>query len=270
MTANLFKRRPVLVFYVLAFVFSWLGWIPQALYARGLFPFDGPLLNFLGGGGPTLAAVVVLLARREKADIGNLFRSLFKLKAAPWWFVFTFGFWLAVAASALGGGALLGQARPALGSFAWGSLLPIFVTMLLSNVWEEIGWRGFALPRLRQKYADWQIVVLMGLLWHLWHLPLMLNTASPMSGLPWAGELLFSLSLTAVYTWLYVNTSGSLFFVSVFHAMSNTVAFVLLEAGVFASSYGFVVGITSLVALAIILLYGPQQFSKSPGSPARN
>lgn len=270
MTANLFKRRPVFLFYVLAFVFSWLGWIPQALYARGLFPFDGPLLNFLGGGGPTLAAVVVLLARREKADIGNLFRSLFKLKAAPWWFVFTFGFWLAVATSALGGEALLGQARPALGSFAWGSLLPIFVTMLLSNVWEEIGWRGFALPRLRQKYADWQIIVLMGLLWHLWHLPLMLNTASPMSGLPWAGELLFSLSLTAVYTWLYVNTSGSLFFVSVFHAMSNTVAFVLLEAGVFASSYGFVVGITSLVALAILLLYGPQRFSKSPGSPARN
>ncbi len=233
MTTNLFKRRPVLAFYVLAFVFSWLGWIPQALHARGMFPFDSPLLNFLGGGGPTLAAVVVLLARRQKEDIGNLFRSLFKLKVAPWWFVFVFGFWLAVAAGTLGGGALLGQARPALGGFAWPSLLPIFVSMLLSNVWEEIGWRGFALPRLRQKYADWQIVVLMGLLWHL---PLMLNTASPMSGLPWAGELLFSLSLTVIYTWLYVNTAGSLFFVSIFHAMSNTIAFVLLEAGIFTSS----------------------------------
>lgn len=55
MTTNLFKRRPVLAFYVLAFVFSWLGWIPQALHARGMFPFDSPLPNFLGGGGPTLA-----------------------------------------------------------------------------------------------------------------------------------------------------------------------------------------------------------------------
>lgn len=270
MITRLLKRHPVLTFYVLAFAFSWLGWIPQALYVRGLFPFDSPLLNFLGGGGPTLAAVIVLLARREKEDIAHLFRSLFELKAAPWWFVFAFGFWFAVAAGALGGGVLLGQAAPTLGSFAWGSLAPVFVTMLLSNVWEEIGWRGFALPRLRQKYADWQIVLLMGLLWHLWHLPLLLNPASPMSGLPWAGELLFSLALTVIYTWLYVNTAGSLFFVSIFHALSNTVAFVLLETGVFTSSYGLVVGITGLVALAILLRCGPQRLSRSPGTPARN
>ncbi len=42
--------------------------------------------------------------------------------------------------------------------------------------------------------------------------------------------------LTVIYTWLYVNTAGSLFFVSIFHAMSNTIAFVLLEAGIFTSS----------------------------------
>ncbi len=261
---NAIKRHPVMAFYILAFVFSWLGWVPQALHARGVFPFDSPLFNLLGGVGPTIAALVVVLALREKDGIRNLFGPLFRLRASPWWFVLTFGFWFIVAAIALSLGAISGQPFPALGRFAWASLLPIFVTMLLSNVWEEIGWRGFALPRLQQKYTDLQIVLIMGLSWSLWHLPLMLNPSSPMWGLPWYGEILFSLSLTVIYTWLYLNTAHSLFFVSVFHAMSNTVASVLLELGAFVSSYIFVVGVTTVVAVIIILVYGPQRFTRSP------
>jgi hypothetical protein len=48
----------------LAFLFSWLGWGPQALYEQGLLPFSPPLLGLLGGVGPTLAAVVVILLLR--------------------------------------------------------------------------------------------------------------------------------------------------------------------------------------------------------------
>lgn len=259
---NLIKRYPVIAFYILAFVFSWLGWIPQTLRARGVFLFDSPLLSFLGSGGPTLAAVVVVLVLREKDGIRNLFGPLFRLRVSAWWFLFVFGFWFVVTANALGVGAIFGQAFPAVGEFAWVSLLPIFVIMLLSNVWEEIGWRGFALPRLQEKYTDLKIVFIMGFLWSLWHLPLMLNPSSPMSGLPWYWEILFSLSLTVIYTWLYVNTARSLFFVSVFHAMSNTVAFALLELGAFVSSYIFVVSVTTIVALVIILIYGPQRFTR--------
>jgi hypothetical protein len=88
-----------------------------------------------------------------------------------------------------------------------------------------------------------------------------------MADLPWVGELIFTLALTVLYTWLYVNTHGSLLFVTLFHAVSNTVAFVLLEAGVFFSSYVFVVGLITVAALAIVLVYGPQRFTRS-GRPA--
>jgi hypothetical protein len=56
------RRHPVILFYLLAFLFSWLGWGPQALYERGLLPFSPPLLGLLGGAGPTLAAVVGVTA----------------------------------------------------------------------------------------------------------------------------------------------------------------------------------------------------------------
>ncbi len=256
------RRHPVIVFYLLAFLFSWLGWVPQMLYARGLVPFSSPLFSLLGGVGPTLAAVVVILALREKDGIRNLFGPLLKLRASPWWYLFVFIFWFVAAGIALGIGALFGQPLPEIGGFPWWSLLPVFVTMLLSNVWEEIGWRGFALPRLQEKYTDLAIVFIMGLLWSLWHLPLMLDPSSPMSGLPWYGEIIFSLSLTVIYTWLYQNTGRSLFFVSVFHAMSNTVAFALAELGFFVASYLFVVSVTTAVALAVVLIYGPRRFAR--------
>lgn len=95
----------------------------------------------------------------------------------------------------------------------------------------------------------------------------MLNPSSPMSALPWPGQLLFNLSLTVIQTWLYQNTARSLFFVSVFHAMSNTVAYVLLGLGVFVSSYGMVVGLTTIVAAVVLGVYGPRRFGVGTGSP---
>ncbi len=263
------KRHPVVAFYILAFAISWLGWVPQTLHAYGLFPFDHLALSLLGGLGPTLAAVIVVWAAGGRGGLGQLFAPLLRLRVSVWWFVFVFGFWLVVAALVLGLGAVLGQPLPAVGEFAWLSLPFVFVTMLLSNVWEEIGWRGFALPRLQESYGDLKIVFLMGILWYVWHLPLMLNPASPMSGLPWFGDLLFTLALTVIYTWLYQNTARSLFFVTVFHAMSNTVAFALVELGVFVSTYLYVVGVTALVAVVIVVRYGPRRFANAaPGTAA--
>jgi len=255
-----FRRYPVAIFYLLAFAITWLGWAPQALHARGAFPFDSPLLGVLGGAGPTLAAVLVLLAIKGKDGPRELFAPLAWWKSSWGWWVVAFLGWFAIAAVALGVGALFGQPFGAALRFNWLALPAIFVTMLLSNVWEEIGWRGFALPRLQERHGDLTIACIMGLLWSLWHLPLYLNPASPMSELPWLGDVVFSIALTVLYTWLYNNTRGSLFFVSIFHAMSNTVAFALAESGVFVSSYGYVVGVTAALALAVVLLRGPRRF----------
>jgi membrane protease YdiL (CAAX protease family) len=265
-SSSVIKRHPVVFFYVLAFGITWLGWIPQTLHSYGLFPFDHPLLGFLGAAGPTLAAVITIWVLEGRDGPRELFAPLFNWQVSWPWYLLVFLFWFGVAALALGAGTLFGQRFPAINRFAWASLLPIFISMLLSNVWEEFGWRGFALPRLQERYSDLTIALLMGSLWSLWHLPTLLDPASPMSDLPILGEILFSLALTVIYIWLYNNTQGSLLFVTLFHAMSNTIAFVLLELGVFVSSYLFVVGVTSIVAVLIVLLHGAGRFSRSGSS----
>lgn len=257
------KGHPVVAFYILAFIISWLGWIPQTLYGRGLSSFDSPLLNFLAVGGPTLAAVIVILLIKEKGGLKKLFGALFKLRISFIWYVVVFGFWFVVAAIVLGIRAIFGQALPSFSQFGWIGLFPVFITMLLFNVWEEIGWRGFALPRLQKRFNDLKIVLIMGLLGSLWHLPVMVNPTSSMSGLPWYGFIIYILSFTVINTWLYEHTHHSLFFVSVFHAMSNTQALALLQLGIYESTYLLVVGISAVCAVAILLAYGPQRFTKA-------
>ncbi len=148
-------------------------------------------------------------------------------------------------AAALVLGGLVGSAAPGAGRFGWLSLSPLFVSMLAPSVWEEVGWRGFALARLQERHGHLDIALRISVLWELWQLPLTLNPSSPMSQLPWYGRIVFSLSLTMIYTWSYRNTQRSLFFVSVFHAMSNTAAFALLQMDVFAVSYLLIVGMDS-------------------------
>ncbi len=257
---NVLKRHPILSFYILAFLISWLGWVPQALAGYGLFSADSPLFTLLGGGGPALAAIIVTLALREEGGIGRLFAPLAKWRVSAGWFAFVLAFWFVVAGIALSLEALWRRNIPSVDlRIVGGRLVFVFVGMLFSNVWEEIGWRGFALPRLQERFADGAIVLLMGLLWSLWHVPLLVNPSSPMSRLPWYGEIPFSLALTVLYTWLYRHTGGSLLLVTIFHALSNTVAFVLLEWGLYESSYPFMVLVTSLIAVGVLFRYGPRR-----------
>lgn len=253
--APFLKRFPLLSFYALAFLISWIGWIPQALYSRGLFPFDHPLFSFLGGAGPTLAAVLVSRRAWGKEGPEKLFNALFRWRVSWLWYIFPLLYWGLITAGVLmvsRGGQL---AILPISSFSWNLLPAVFATMLLSNVWEEIGWRGFALPEFQKRFPDRVTALIMGLAWFLWHLPLMLDRFSPLGDLPWGGEALFSLGLTVIYIWLFNQSRGSLLPVTLFHSLSNTAAFVLLELGVFEVSYLWVVGVTCLAAAGIIAVY---------------
>lgn len=261
---HVFRKYPLISFYLLAFIISWIGWIPQTLYSYKLFPFNHYLFSLLGGAGPTLAAVLVSRRLWGKDGSAKVFNALFRWKFSWMWYLVPLLFWSLITAGVLIGGSVSGLFNLPLKSYSWYLLPSVFATMLLSNVWEEIGWRGFALPRFQKGYSDGKIALIMGLTWSLWHLPLMLDPFSPMSDLSWGGEFIFSLALSVIYIWLFNNSRGSLIPVTLFHALSNTAAFVFLELGIFEASYLWVVGFTSLAALGILFYYGPRRFSRNP------
>jgi uncharacterized protein len=97
------------------------------------------------------------------------------------------------------------------------------VNLLIGGILgEEPGWRGFALPRLQARYGALVGSLILGVLWSLWHLPLLLTPG----GATWTGNLglfvLLGLALAILHSWVYNGTRASLLAVMLLHAAINT------------------------------------------------
>lgn len=263
--SSFIKRRPVLVFYLLAFLISWLGYVPAALYSRGLSPFNSPLLVVLGGGGPAIAALIVASILGRGKGLRDLLAPLLRWRVGIGWYLVAL--FLPPALFALA--ALLG-APFGLPAFDWSKVGPPFVPviMLLSymlvNVWEEIGWRGFALPRLQAKRSALVSSLIVGLLWCLWHAPLFFIEDNPMSEMPLLYWFIGNLAVTVVYTWVYNGARGSLLLATLLHAAQNTAAAVLYTAlGQFPPVVVVVdAALKCLLAAVLILIYRPAHLAR--------
>jgi CAAX protease family protein len=144
-----------------------------------------------------------------------------------WYLVVILGpaaFSLAVAGLyALLGGSWAEAAPPALRGEATLALLPLFLMILTltDGLGEELAWRGFALPRLLTQHNALVASLILGVLWGLWHLPLVWTEGASMYQQPiW----LFLLDITAksvLFTWVFLHTRGSVLLVMLFHGATN-------------------------------------------------
>jgi uncharacterized protein len=101
--------------------------------------------------------------------------------------------------------------------------LPLFLLILTftDGLGEELAWRGFALPRLLTRYNALVASVVLGVIWALWHLPLLWTDGNGMFHLPvWL--LLLDLTAKAVlFTWVFLHTRGSVLIAMLFHGATN-------------------------------------------------
>jgi membrane protease YdiL (CAAX protease family) len=114
-------------------------------------------------------------------------------------------------------------------------LLTLFLPWLLQGIFipslgEELGWRGFALPRLQARYAPVLAAIILGALQGLWHLPVLFT---PILG-PFSLEKLITFVLTAIggvflYNWVFNNARGSVLIAILMHASSNAASRTLEE-----------------------------------------
>jgi membrane protease YdiL (CAAX protease family) len=85
----------------------------------------------------------------------------------------------------------------------------------------QIGWRGFALPRLQSRYGWLLSSLIIGVIWAVWHAPIWFIPEAGFSSLPFAIFLLFTTALSLVMTWLYNHTGGSVLLPAMAHAAIN-------------------------------------------------
>ena len=95
-----------------------------------------------------------------------------------------------------------------------------FVINFCATTCEEIGWRGFALPRLQKRHNALIATLIVGILWALWHLPLVFLVGNPMAEFPFLWFIII-VTNAVIYTWIYNSTKGSILLVALLHGALN-------------------------------------------------
>jgi membrane protease YdiL (CAAX protease family) len=147
--------------------------------------------------------------------------------------------------------------------FAQYPLFFIVVWFFGGPLGEEIGWRGFALPRLQPRYGPLLGTLILGVPWAVWHLPQFLTPyqgGGPGTGLmtfvtDFSLFFVFVMALAVIMTWLFNHTKESIFFAITTHASVDTPLVVLfplfLAADFMSQTLAFALGL-GVVALFIV------------------
>ena len=267
---RLLIRHPLISFFVMAYALTWLGWSPWFLSADGigLLPYDSESISdYLNTValvlGPTLSAFIMTGVTEGREGVRRLLRRIVLWRVGLEWYLFVL---LGVPAIILLStvvvpGALASFKASAVPStlFLYVVATPIFL-FAGGPVFEEIGWRGFALPRLQRLHGPLIGSLVLGPLWALWHLPLFLipswdtphgNPLDVVSFVVWA------VSITIIFTWVFNNTKGSVLMVILAHGSINSAAtavYILFPAPAVTSGItNFVIGfgVAAVVILAL-------------------
>jgi membrane protease YdiL (CAAX protease family) len=150
------------------------------------------------------------------------------------------------------------------------SVLSAMVFVLVAG--EEIGWRGFALPLLLERFGPWLASVLLGSMWALWHLPLFFMPSMPQFGTPFASYVPYLIALSIILTWLMQRTGGSVILATLFHGAVNTFGVVTIGTDAIvrgwgnAIAYGVAAGI---IGVGLLTAPTSRQVSPRAGEPVQ-
>jgi membrane protease YdiL (CAAX protease family) len=142
------------------------------------------------------------------------------------------------------------------------SIVPMFIVIGLVNG-EEIGWRGFALPRLQAKYNALTSSLVLGMIWTIFHLPLFFTvTGSSQADWSFVSFLVSTVAMSVLYTWMYNNTRASVLMAYLFHAAANTWSQVFSIDHANPLVGWIMAGLLVLTAVAVTLTSGAENLSR--------
>jgi membrane protease YdiL (CAAX protease family) len=110
---------------------------------------------------------------------------------------------------------------PRFGTEPWYLMVLAIVISTPVQSGEEIGWRGFALPRLAERFGFARAGLLLGVIWSTWHLPIFFIPGADKYGQSFPVWTLQVVALSVTITWLYAHTKGSLLLTMLMHSAVN-------------------------------------------------
>ena len=252
------RKHSLITFFVLAYALAWWIWI--------LYAFNVTLLGPIFALGPFLAAIIVTALTKGTAGLKALLSRMVRWRVGLGWYAAALLLPVAVYVVAVSLSILLGARASTAEQFgSWYLIFPLFAYSLLFPLsgafGEELGWRGYALPRVQARLWALSAALVIGVIQTAWHLPLFMIDRST-SPVP---LIVGYMGLGILATWVFNNTRGSVLLTMLLHASFNTNAgfFGEMFAGADLVRMGWLLAAGWCVAaLVVVVVAGPKHLSR--------
>jgi membrane protease YdiL (CAAX protease family) len=212
----------LVTFFGLTFLAAWTLWTAAAtITATSMSPGIRGLFILLGTFAPGIVAIWMTARADGRAGARALLSRVIEWDVGARWYMFAVGYMAAVKLVAAVAHRVISGAWPIFGDVPWYFLLAAVAFSTPIQAGEEIGWRGYALPRLAARLGLARAGLLLGIIWACWHLPLFLMPGTDNTGQPFLVYLLSVTALSVAMAWLFGHTRGSLLLAMLMHAAIN-------------------------------------------------
>lgn len=215
---------------------------------------------------PAILAILLTALTNGARGVRALLKKLFAWRVSFKWYVIALGLALGLRLMMSVLALLLGLI-PAIQIRAWS--LPEFILLgtfiLVGGAMEELGWRGYALPKLLDNRSALFSALFIGLVWGVLHLSLTFP-GQMNAGSHWLPTLLQLIGLSVVLTWLYIQTGSNIVIPIMFHAGQNFLVFV--NEGITLTQQLWLMTVITLVySLVIFSFFGTSLQSRRMNAP---
>ena len=274
------KRHPLLAFFVLTFGLTWGLGACFALFPAQLTAVFGKVsvtnpLFIVAVYAPGISAIIVSGKIDGPAGVRRLLGGLLRWRIGIQWYVAIFvGIPMLSAIAMLLSAALartplmvdhwyrlflLGPSgqqivRAAGAGGLWSAIFAILGSFLADPgpLGEELGWRGFALPRLLKDRSALSAGVILGAIWGVWHLPAFILAGTPQNNMSFPLFMIGVVALSVLMTWAFKGTSGSVLAAALIHWTFNTCTDMTQMPLALVS-----VGVLVIAAAVVVAIEGP-------------
>ena len=223
------KRNQILLFFLLTLAISWAIWIPATvakIHGEASILAPEGLIGGLARWLPGLMAILLSFLILGKTGIGGLFQPIRIWRVGLFWYIFALVFQMIVFYGGKAIDTLFGNLYEVTSPLysVYGAqaafMAPVVILFAFPGAFaEELGWRGFVLPRLQNKFNALLSSIVVAIFWGAWHIPLRIYFGD-LGANEHAGYVLAVIDfipIAIIYTWIYNNTKGSLLLVTLFH-----------------------------------------------------
>ncbi len=220
MNSSSVKRSP-LKFFLIVYGLSIPLWLIETFIDVKGLPLDIPITDILAAFTPLIAATILVHKEEGRGGISELFKRIldFKRITKKIWYVpiilLPFLMYLLIYVVIR----ITGLSLPSEFHISLLSIPVLILLFFIGAVVEEIGYMGYAIDPMQERFGALTANILIGIPWAIWHYPSIIQQGHNLTWIAWG--TLGTVAVRVLIVWIYNNTGKSLFACILFHTMLN-------------------------------------------------